>query len=229
MHKTTSDRIRHPAKVNHITKTQRVPMEKNLIVNIVTATKQVRPKARKHLAAKLRTGIAPSKMIVLQKTNARKMQNGRIATAAISPHAAKVGAGSAGSVHFSAPDKTHGPTALSATSPHHRRHSKARGKIAVINHKSAHSHRSNADRAKVVTLDITPTGTTSGKTSVATASNMEWSARIVTTTGVTAPNSNQTAPAMHNKTSAAWMHVRRVVALTLLEGQARKRCSIFSK
>jgi hypothetical protein len=80
-----------------------------------------------------------------------------------------------------------------------------------------------------VTSDITATGTPSGKTSVVTASNMEWSARIVTTTGVTAPNSNQTAPAMHNKTSAPWMHVRRVVALTLLEGQARKRCSIFSK
>jgi hypothetical protein len=81
----------------------------------------------------------------------------------------------------------------------------------------------------VVILDITATGTTSGKTSVATASNMEWSARVGTTTGVMAPNSNQTASASHNKASAAWMHVRRVVVRTSLEGQARKRCSIFSK
>lgn len=204
-------------------------MEKDLISNIVTATKQDRPKARMHLAAKLRAENARSKMIVLQKTSARKMQNARIATAAILPHVAKVGAGSAGSVRFPAPDKTHGPTALSATSPHHRRHSKARAKTAAINRKPAHSHRSNADRAKVVTLDITATGTTSGKTSMATASNMEWSARVVTTTGATARNSHQTAPAMHNKTSAAWMHARRVVARTSLEGQARKRCSIFSK
>ena len=229
MHKTTSDRIRHPVKVNHTTKTQRAPMEKDLIVNIVTATKQVRPKARKHLAAKLRTGIAPIKMIVLQKTNARKMQNARIATAAISPHAAKVGAGSAGSVRFPAPDKTHGPTAVSATSPHHRRHSKARAKAAAINRKLAHSHRSNVAQAMGVTLDITATGATSGKTSVATASNMEWIARVGTTTGTTARNSHQTAPAMHNKESAAWMHARRVVARTSLEGQARKRCNIFSK
>ncbi len=39
MHKTTNDRIRHPAKVNHTTKTQPAPMEKDLIANIVTATK----------------------------------------------------------------------------------------------------------------------------------------------------------------------------------------------
>ncbi len=167
-------------------------------------------------------------MIVLQKTSARKMQNARIATAAILHHAAKVGAGSAGNGHFSAPDKTHGLTRRSATSPHHRRN-KARVKTAAINHKPALSNRSNAARAKVVTLDITATGTTSGKTSVATASNMEWSARIVTTTGATARNSHQTAPAMHNKTSAAWMLVRRVVVRTSLEDQARKRCSIFSK
>lgn len=224
MHKTTSDRIRHPARLNRKTKTQPSPRERNLSANIVTATKQARHKARR-----LRAENAPSKMIVLQKTSARKMQNARIATAGISPRGAKVGAGSAGNVRFPAPDKTRGPTALSATSPHHRRHSKARAKIAAINHKPAHSHRSNAARAKVVTLDITATGTTSGKTSVATASNMEWSARIVTTTGATARNSHQTAPALHNKASAAWMHARRVVVRTLLEGQARKRCSIFSK
>ena len=224
MHKTTNDRIRHPAKVNRTTKTQRAPMEKDLIANIVTATKQARLKARK-----LRTGIASSKMIVLQKTSARKMQNARIATAGISPHAAKVGAGSAGSVRFSALGKTRGPTALSATSPHHRRHSKARAKAAAINRKLAHSHRSNVAQAMGVTLDITATGTTSGKTSVATASNMEWIARVGTTTGTTARNSHQTAPAMHNKESAAWMHARRVVARTSLEGQARKRCNIFSK
>ena len=73
MHKTTSDRIRHPVKVNHTTKTQRAPMEKDLSANIVTAKKRARPKARKHLAAKLRAENARSKMIVLQKTSARKM------------------------------------------------------------------------------------------------------------------------------------------------------------
>ena len=73
MHKTTSDRIRHPAKVNRTTKIQRAPMEKDLSANIVTATKLDRPKAWKRLAEKLRAENAPSKMIVLQKTSARKM------------------------------------------------------------------------------------------------------------------------------------------------------------
>ncbi len=229
MHKKTNDRIRHPAKVNYRTKTQRAPMEKDLIANIVTATKQARLKARKRLAAKLRAENAPSKMIVLQKTSARKMQSARIAPAGISPHPAKVGAGSAGNVRISAPDKTRGPTALSATSPHHRRQSKARAKTAAINHKPALSNRSNVARAMVVILDITATGTTSGKTSVVTASNMEWSARVVTTTGATARNSHQTARASHKKASAVWMHAHREDIRHLQEGQASKRCSIFSK
>lgn len=224
MHKTTNDRIRHPAKVNHTTKTQRAPMEKDLIANIVTATKQASHKARRHRAVN-----APSKMIVFQKTSVRKMQNARIATAAISHHAARVGAGSAGSVRFSAPDKTPGPTTRSATSPHYRRRNKAQEKITAINHKLAHFHRSNAPRATVVTLDITATGTTGGKTIAATDSNMEWSNRVSTNTGATARNSHRMAPVLRNKASAAWMHTRRVVIRTSLKGQARKRCSIFSK
>ncbi len=205
MHKTTNDRIRHPAKVSHRTQTPRTPKVTNHSVRTATATKQDR-----HKAPKLHGEIARNKMIVLRKTSVRKTWNARTATAAISPYVANGNAGSAVRVRFSAQDKTPGPMARSGTSLHHRRHS-------------------NKARTTAVASGITATAITSGRTSVATANNMEWSARGGTTTGTTARNSHQTAPALRNKTSVAWMRVRKMDALLLLEGQTRKNCGTFLK